>query len=238
MMATEYLQGNITNFENSVGKLEGNARSDSIAKTSISSNYEIMTASDYMVAFSGRTQNYCIGLIDIIDSTKITAGLGINSAKYYEIFLNSMAKILNRFGGFVVKNIGDSLLFYFPQSSKSNRKFGFMCCLECCLTMVEYHEKICSMMHEKHLPRVDFRISADYGSVILMNANNSNNIDIIGPPVNMCSKINHSAPINDMIIGGDLYEMVKSFNDYHFKNHKSFSLGFKLDYPLYGVSRK
>ena len=237
MIVSEYLQDNITHFENSMGKLENNSQSDS-AKTSISSNNEIMTLSDYMVAFSGRTQNYCVGLVDIVNSTKITAGLGIKSAKYYEIFLNSMAKILSRFGGFVIKNIGDSLLFYFPESSKSNRKFGFMCCLECCLSMVEAHEKICSRMREEHLPCVDYRISADYGSVILMNANNSNNIDMIGPPVNMCSKVNHSAPINDMIIGGDLYEMVKSFNDYRFKNHKSFSLGFKLDYPLYGVSRK
>lgn len=236
-MITEYPQDNTTNFENSMDKLEDAVHLSPIAKTSISSNHEIMTVSDYMVAFSGRTQNYCVGLVDIVNSTKITAGLGTNSAKYYEIFLNSMAKILSRFGGFVVKNIGDSLLFYFPESSKSNRKFGFMCCLECCLGMVESHEKICSKMHEEHLPCVDYRISADYGSVMLMNVN-SNNIDMIGPPVNMCSKINHSAPINDVIIGGDLHEMVKSFNDYHFKNHKSFSLGFKLDYPLYGVSRK
>lgn len=237
MMVTEYLQGNITNFENNMGKSEDALQPNFIAKTSILSNHEIMTASDYMVAFSGRTQNYCVGLVDIVNSTKITAGLGINSAKYYEIFLNSMAKILSRFGGFVVKNIGDSLLFYFPESSKPNKKFSFMCCLECCLGMVESHEKICNRMREEHLPCVDYRISADYGSVMLMNIN-FNNIDMIGSPVNLCSKMNHSAPINDMIIGGDLYEMVKSFNDYHFKNHKSLSLGFKLSYPLYGVSRK
>lgn len=40
---------------------------------------------------------------------------------------------------------------------------------------------------------VDYRISADYGSVVLMKSNNSESVDMIGSPVNMCSKIDHAA---------------------------------------------
>ena len=198
-----------------------------------------MSPADYMVAFSGNTENYCVGLVDMVNSTKIAATIGNNKiGQYYQIFLNSMSKILNRFGGFVIKNVGDCLVYYFPESSKSNRKFGFMSCIECGLAMTEYHDNICEKLNQRDLPGVDYRISADYGSVVLMKSNNSDSIDMIGPPVNMCSKINHAASTNGTVIGGDLYSMVKGFSDYRFKEIDNFSLGFKHSYPIYEVCRK
>jgi len=198
-----------------------------------------MTTSDYMVAFSGQTQNYCVGIVDMVNSTKMAATLGnAKISKYYQIFLNSMSKILSRFGGFVIKNIGDCLLYYFPESSKADRKFGFMSCLECSLAMIESHARISKTLEQNNLPKVDYRISLDYGSVVLMRTNNSDSQDMLGPPVNMCTKINHVAKTNGAVIGGDLYTMVKSFNDYKFKKVKEFSLGFKHSYPIYSVMRK
>ncbi len=198
-----------------------------------------MSSSDYLVAFSGQTQNYCVGMVDMANSTKMAATLGTAKiSSYYQIFLNSMSKILGRFGGFVIKNIGDCLLYYFPESSKANRKFGFMSCLECSLAMIENHDNICSALNRSDLPCVDYRISVDYGSVVLMRANNSQSLDMLGPPVNMCSKINHAATTNGIAIGGDLYTMVKNFNDYKFKKIEEFSLGFKHSYPVYSIERK
>jgi len=198
-----------------------------------------MNTSDYMVAFSGRSENYCVGLVDMVNSTKIAATLGNGRiSQYYSIFLNSMSKILSRFGGFVIKNVGDCLVYYFPESSKANRKFGFMSCLECSIAMIEYHDAICKKLKDEGLPCVDYRISADYGSVVLMKSNNSASIDMIGPPVNMCSKINHGAATNGAVIGGDLYSMVKKFDDYKFNEVKGFSLGFKHSYPVYQLKRK
>ncbi len=202
-------------------------------------NVANISVSDYMVAFSGNTQNYCVGLVDMVNSTKISAILGNEKiSRYYQIFLNSMSKILSRFGGFVIKNVGDCLVYYFPESSRSNRQFGFRSCLECCLSMNEYHNIICKKLSQEGLPYVDYRVSADYGSVVLMKSNNSDTIDMIGPPINMCSKINHAASKNGTVIGGDLYSMVHKFNDYNFKEVKGFSLGFKYDYPVDALQRK
>ncbi len=197
-----------------------------------------MSTSDYLVAFSGQTKNYCVGMVDMVNSTKMAATLGpARISRYYQIFLNSMSKILSRFGGFVIKNVGDCLFYYFPESSKSNRKFGFMSCLECSLAMIENHDDICNVLNRNDLPCVDYRISVDYGLVVLMRANNSQSLDMLGPPVNMCSKINHAATTNGAVIGGDLYTVVKNFNDYKFKKIEEFSLGFKHSYPVYSVRR-
>jgi len=68
----------------------------------------------YTVNFLETSQNYCVGLVDIVNSTNISASLTQHKlSKFYEIFLNSMAQTVEKFGGFVIKNIGDSLLFYF-----------------------------------------------------------------------------------------------------------------------------
>ena len=38
---------------------------------------------------------------------------------------------------------------------------------------------------------------------------NSNNVDLFGPALNVCSKINHFAPPNRMVIHKDLYDILK-----------------------------
>lgn len=199
----------------------------------------IMTTPDYLVAFSTRTQSYCVGMVDMVNSTKTSALLGpAKASRYYQIFLNSMAKILGRFGGFVIKNIGDSLVYYFPESSNTTSKYGFLSCLECSLSMILHHDIICKRLKEEKLPCVDYRISADYGQVVFMKSNNSDTPDMIGPPVNICSKINRCASINGIVIGGDLFELIKSYPEYSYKQVKGYSCGFKQDYPVYSVKRK
>jgi len=53
--------------------------------------------------------------VNAVNSTSTTAKL-VNGklCKYYSIFLNAMSLIIKEFGGEVVKNVGDSLLYYFP----------------------------------------------------------------------------------------------------------------------------
>ena len=199
--------------------------------------YPKMDAPDYMVAFSGLTKSYCVGIVDMVDSTKISAEMNeMEWCRYYEIFLNSMAKILPRFGGKVIKNQGDSLLYYFPESSKA-RKYGFMSCIESSLAMIEEHDAICEILKKEGLPCLNYRVSADYGKVVIMKSNNSFSPDLIGPPVNMCAKINHLAQPNGVVIGADLYQNVKELNDYRYSQKKSFSVGFKFSYPVYSITR-
>jgi class 3 adenylate cyclase len=196
-----------------------------------------MATPDYLVAFSGLAKNYCIGIVDMVSSTKISAEMNeFEWCRYYEIFLNSMAKILPRFGGKVIKNQGDSLLYYFPESSKATQ-FALTSCIESALAMKKEHEKINEILKKERLPKMNYRISLDYGKVVIMNSNNSSTPDLIGPPVNMCTKINHIAETNGIVIGGDLYQNVKHIKDYKYAQKKGFSIGLKYSYPVYQLLR-
>jgi len=159
-------------------------------------------------------------------------------SKYYEIFLNSMANIVEKFGGFVIKNIGDSLLYYFPESSNSSKRFGFLSCIESSLTMIDSHELINNKVKNEDLPTLNYRVSADYGKVTIIKSDNSSAIDVVGIPVNICSKINPNAPINGTVIGSDLYQLVKNFDDYSYNQIEAYSIGLKQSYPIYLVQRK
>jgi len=204
------------------------------------------TQSDYQrkltwgdtITFSEESLDCCVGIVDMVNSTKISSVL-YNSklAKYYSIFLNSMSKIVKQFDATIVKNVGDSILYYFPHTADSKNKDAFVKCLECNFSMIEAHDFINDKLFEEKLPPLDYRISIDYGAVMMAKATNSLCEDIFGPPVNMCSKINRIAIPNTIVIGGDLYQLIKNYNYYKFEQVKGFSLGFKHTYPAYSIKR-
>ena len=95
------------------------------------------------ISFTGSSQNCCISFIDIVDSTRITT-TEINDAekirKYYSIFINTMAAIIRDFNATIIKNTGDSLLYYFPKTSNNSADDDipvFREIFECGITMVE-----------------------------------------------------------------------------------------------------
>jgi class 3 adenylate cyclase len=188
------------------------------------------------ITFSGNYKSCCIGIVDAVNSTNATAKL-VNGklCKYYSIFLNAMAVIVKEFGGTVVKNVGDSLLYYFPETSDGYSKSALKDALDCSIAMIELRRTINEKMQEENLPLLDYRVSADYGNVMIAKTLNTANDDIFGSTVNLCAKINSIAPPNSIAVGGDLYQIVKNFVGYNFNLMTSYSSGLKLDYPIYSV---
>ena len=81
-------------------------------------------------------------MVDIMNSTKVTSKLSDeDTSEFYRIFLNSTATIVRNFGGIVVKNIGDALLFYFPKLP-NDKKNVFKQTIECCLSLGKSSDKI------------------------------------------------------------------------------------------------
>ncbi len=56
-----------------------------------------------------------------------------------------------------------------------------------------------------------------------------------GSTVNMCSKINHLAKPDQLVVGSDLYQIVKKSKDYKFNEVSEFHSALKQDYPVYSV---
>jgi class 3 adenylate cyclase len=199
-------------------------------------DFEIQPTED-TISFIESPSECCIGIIDICKSTMTAARLSnLQIGKYYGMFLNTMTRIVKSSGGIVVKNGGDSLLYYF-QGKSSDDMSMFIRCLECNLSMIDARTIINTKMQQENLPLLNFRISADYGKVILATSSNSTYHDIFGSPVNFCSKINALALPNTAVIGGDIHQRVKTLQGYAFQEIKGYSVGFKQQYPVFSVVR-
>jgi len=193
---------------------------------------------DKIITAVGKQSYFCVGLVDIVNSTKTVARLQQNKvAQYYEIFLNTMAKTINSCQGKILKIMGDSLLFYFSDIYHNEDKADFLNAIECGFSIMNMHEKLNHILKKYALPQIDFRISFDYGKVTIMRTEKGL-MDLVGPTINICAKINELAKTNSMIIGGDLFEKIKNFDEYKFKNSKSFSMGLRQSYPSFTVCKK
>ena len=203
---------------------------------------------DNQITFVNFSNNYCVCIIDIIDSTNNTFDI-LESKKikqYYSVFLNTMTSIISRHGGKVIKNAGDNLLYYFPSTMNESNYFDFQDVIECGLSMIDAKDQVDLLLNLNGLPPINYRISASYGKVELAIVANSHSGDIFGTPVNVCSKINHLASSNQMIIHRDLYQVMKEmpyFDDYVFEeldsknNVKDHSENNRNVYTTYSVCR-
>ncbi len=193
---------------------------------------------DILLNFSDQSENGCVCLIDIKDSTSITSKLTDSKcSELYSTFLNTMATIVGDFKGTVIKNIGDALLFYFPKINP-HEESSLKNVIECCFAMCDIHDKIGKKLEEKALPSVDYKISATYGSVRMAHTSTSDVSDIFGSTVNRCAKINGLAPRNGLIIGESFYNAVKLINGYSFTKMDNLLPDQEKRYVVYVVSRK
>ena len=196
------------------------------------------------VRFSGVTIKSCVGFIDLVDSTKNIATMNNLESirRYYSTFINSISKIVKSYGGKVLKNIGDCILFYFPKTSDVNDANSFQKAIECCFKTLDERYKINDELARQHLPPFNFRMSLDYGILNLALVGDYSQTDLFGSTLNLCSKINSSSLSiqNEIIIGDRLYNVLKSsniVNNYYFINNGEYKITETNRYPTYTIRR-
>ena len=193
---------------------------------------------DILLQFSDYSEKYCVCMVDIMNSTKITANLSdSDTSEFYRIFLNSIALIVRNSGGIVVKNIGDALLFYFANLPNQDTEV-FKKALDCCLKICDSSDDIKSKLTKEKLPTFEYRTSATFGPVRIARLSTSSVNDIFGTTVNRCAKINRSAPANGLIIGEEFYKNAKDLDQYSFKKLDEALISEDHGFTGYVVSRK
>ena len=199
------------------------------------------------IRFSGDSIKSCVGFIDLVDSTKNTITMeGLDYIRrYYSTFINSLSNLVKSSNGRVVKNIGDCLLFYFPNTSNEKNEHSFREVIECVLKILDNRYSLNDELSKQHLPPFNFRISIDYGIVDLALVGDYSQIDLFGSTLNLCSKINSSSSLsipNEIIIGDNFYRILKSFSsivrDFNFLNNGEYKITETTGYPTYNIKRK
>ena len=191
------------------------------------------------ISFLPHSQNYCVCFVDLVNSTKITAEISDQRkiGQYYSIFINTMAVLGKHFGGKIVKNVGDALIFYFSGTLDARNETAFQNVLECLTMMLVARNIINAKLRSENLPSVSYRISADYGKVEVATSTSSKSEDLFGSTMNICAKINSMAEPNGIVMGEALHQIIRSFSfadEYQFKElQRRYSIGFSERYPVY-----
>ena len=97
----------------------------------------------------------------MVNYTQVTAEINDSEKlrKYYGIFLrNTIAAIARNFRAKIIKNAGDCLIFYFPETTDSTNNSAFRDILECCITMISARCTINTKLYQEKLTSVSYRI--------------------------------------------------------------------------------
>src|SRR6266540_3716229 len=216
---------------------------DSLSNSRVDDHLSVFDLAFEEISFFDRSLNCCVCFVDMVNSTKITTEISDRQKvrQYYSIFINTMAVLAKNYGAKIVKNAGDALIFYFPETADPANEQVFNEMFECFTTMILARNIINAKLHSENLPSVSYRISADYGKVEVATSTSSKSEDLFGSTMNICAKINSMAEPNGIVIGGDLYQIIKSFSfihEYQFRELEGCSIGFGNRYPVYRALSK
>ena len=192
-------------------------------------------------SINNKLEMFCVFYVDMESSTYNTARLRPEDySVYYAAFYDTLSDIASRFGGRVIKHVGDALIIYFPATSDPTNGIAFKSTLDCGIAMLEAQSALSSAFQEKGLPPLCYRISADYGRMEPIETETSLTLDWIGPSMNMVAKMNRFAPTNSMVAGGDLHQMLSkfSFQEYVLELAGELNIGIRQKYPVFSVARR
>ena len=213
---------NLSNYnkENNVEKTFNNSIVG-VPSSNMDSNSLNKESNQEQINFMNFTQQYCIGFIDIINSTKETAKIKDPKKlrKYYSLFLNSMSTILYQHSGKIIKNSGDNLFFYFPKTSDPCNHRAFEDVFNCSTSMIKSNGPLNQELAQEDLPPINYRISMNYGLVEVALGSTNKEVDLFGSVVNECAKINSLSKSNGLVIGKNLYSLLIN---------STFSKGFEI----------
>ena len=196
------------------------------------------------IPFTDFSERVCVSVIDIVGSTNLVSTIGRSKdiRKFYEIYINKISNILKNYRAKIIKNVGDGIISYFPDTVDTTNIRVFENVLECCFAQIEERSSINSMLMQQRLPTIRYRVSVDFGKVERARFEGFDGEDLFGSTVNVCSKMNSFAPPNGIVVGNDLYRIIKSSklleDAYMFDEIGSYHCGAgKFSYPLYSLSR-
>ena len=155
--------------------------------------------------------NMIVLYVDLVGSTDITLSLPEEKvAIIISSFAQEMAEVIRKHDGYVLKFVGDAVIGYFiaealPLLAADNA-------VNCAKTMVTLVEKgLNPILNQYDYPELKIKIGMDYGKNIIVRYGSDkekSHVDILGPAMNIASKIQHVAEPNQILIGEDVYTRI------------------------------
>ncbi len=152
--------------------------------------------------------NMIVLYVDLVGSTDITLSLPEEKvAIIISSFAQEMAAIITLHDGYILKFVGDAVIGYFiaealPLLAADNA----VNCAKAMITVVE--KGMNPILNQYDYPDLNIKIGMDFGKNIIVRYGadkEKSHVDILGPSMNIASKIQSICEPNQILIGEDVY---------------------------------
>jgi len=146
--------------------------------------------------------------VDLVGSTSMTLSLPEDKvAIIISSFAQEMASIIIQHEGYVLKFVGDAVIGFFI--AEATALLAADNAVNCAKSMLKVIDKgINPILNQYDYPELMVKIGMDYGENIIVRygADEKNaHVDILGPAMNIASKIQNMAKPNHILIGEDVF---------------------------------
>jgi len=158
--------------------------------------------------------------VDLVGSTTMTLELPAEKlATIISSFSQEMASVIRQHKGLVLKFVGDAVIGYF--NAEDNTLLVSDNAVNCAKSMITVIEKgINPILNQYDYPDLMVKIGVDYGqSIVVRYGSNetTSHVDLMGPVMNISSKIQGMAKPNQILIGQDVYQRIHPTTQKNFK---------------------
>lgn len=168
---------------------------------------------EYLRKRAFRQINMAVLYVDLVDSTKISMRLPADKLSILiSSFSQEMAFVINAHNGYVLKFVGDAVIGYFVEDEMSPFHIAENA-VRCAESMIKVvNQGINPILTEKvGLSEIGIKVGIDFGrNVVFRYGSDEKNayVDLLGPTMNVASKIQNLAKPNQILVGKKIYEIL------------------------------
>ena len=167
--------------------------------------------------------------VDLVGSTTMTLELPAEKiAIIMSSFSQEMAAVIRQYHGYVLKFIGDCVIGYFVSDEDDIYRTGAADdAVSCAKSIVSVIQKgINPILNQYDYPDLMVKVGVDFGQNIVVRYGadvKHSHVDLMGPTMNIASKIQCMAKPNQILIGNDVFQKLhpnlqKEFKQIIWKN--------------------
>ncbi len=187
-------------------------------------------------SLEGRTIYITALNIDIVNSSRQVKILSDEQKEeYYRKFIESTSNLIQHYGGYVLKTVGDCVIGFFLCGGDMVENHDKA--VSCGLTMSDMlKNSLNAYFAERKIPAVRCRTGADFGQVKVLEIRTRDGYsatDLFGTAMNSVAKITHYAKPEEMVIGDNLFWRLVDSEYLDFRLLKRWELIGKHSYPVY-----
>jgi adenylate cyclase len=165
----------------------------------------IAKSDSFLRKHTSQRLNFAVMYVDLVGSTRMSTELAPDFlSKIVTVFSQEASYIIERFGGLLLKFVGDASIGYFPSSQNLD---DIVICGQSIVRIVR--NAINPLLLQMGHAGIEVKVTSDYGQHTIVRYGSDHersHVDIISATMNLAAKMQSVAAASQMVIGNSLYD--------------------------------